>query len=347
MTGAPVQIRPIDLMDAARVHDAQAWSDVYAAVQRDRFGATGSAQSLAEHQARSFSPYVERVRRAAWSGDRLVGALEVRLPLADNLHLAMFALAVDPGTRGRGVGSALVVEAEAIASGHGRATVITETEWAHGSADAAEDFAKRHGYVVGSTMLRNTQALPADRDTLEAAITAGSAQDYAFDSYLDHMPDSWLGDRAVLQQRMSTDAPSDDLELEEEQWDAARLRSSLDRSLKSGRRIVETVARHVPSGQLVGFTQVMVSASQPGLAYQDDTLVLREHRGHALGLRLKATNALRLMDALPEVTSVRTWNADSNAHMLAVNRRLGYVVDGHTREWQKHLAPESQEGRAG
>lgn len=78
-----------------------------------------------------------------------------------------------------------------------------------------------------------------------------------------------------------------------------------------------------------------VSAGSPDLAYQGSTLVLREHRGNGLGLRLKAANALAVSDLLPAVTRVRTWNADDNVHMLAVNRRLGYVVDAYQRFWQK------------
>ena len=183
-------------------------------------------------------------------------------------------------------------------------------------------------------MLRSDLALPVDREALEAVLHQ-AGDDYVLESFVDHIPEEWLDDRAVLQQRMSTDAPSDDLEVEEEVWDADRLRSNYERARSSGRRIVETVARHVPSGRLVGFTSVSISAGEPDLAYQQDTLVLREHRGRALGLRLKAANALRLMDELPEVTSVRTWNAASNTHMLAVNRRLGYRVDGYSREWQK------------
>jgi GNAT superfamily N-acetyltransferase len=87
----------------------------------------------------------------------------------------------------------------------------------------------------------------------------------------------------------------------------------------------------------VGFTQVSVSADDPAVGYQQDTLVLREHRGHGLGLRLKAANALLLLDTLPAVKTIRTWNADDNAPMLSVNRALGYVVDGYSREWQKVL----------
>ena len=38
---------------------------------------------------------------------------------------------------------------------------------------------------------------------------------------------------------------------------------------------------------------------------------------------------------LPDVTRIRTWNADDNLHMLAVNRQLGYEPDAWLREWQK------------
>ena len=105
----------------------------------------------------------------------------------------------------------------------------------------------------------------------------------------------------------------------------------------AGRRIIESVARNLPTGRLVGFTRVEVSPESPDRAYQQDTLVLREHRGHGLGARLKAANALLLMEALPTVRAIRTWNADSNRHMLAVNRALGYAVDGYSREWQKQV----------
>jgi GNAT superfamily N-acetyltransferase len=136
---------------------------------------------------------------------------------------------------------------------------------------------------------------------------------------------------------MSTDAPHDDMDWREERWDADRLRTEHAATRSSGRRVTESVARHAPSGRLVAFTRIEVSPDQPDLGYQQDTLVLREHRGHALGRRLKAANALRVMDALPEVAAVRTWNAASNEHMLAVNRALGYRVDGYSRMWQKRL----------
>jgi GNAT superfamily N-acetyltransferase len=341
MSDNAVEIRPIDLLDETRPADAQRWTAIHAAVQREIFGEKGSSWTLEEIRAFHRSGEKLRVARAAWQDGEMVGALDVILPVVDNTSQAQLWLSVDPAHRRRGAGAALLAEAERVGAQHDRMIFNAETEWAQGRSDESERFARAHGFEIGLTMLRSDMALPADRDALDQVL-AGTQDDYAFESFVDHMPQEWLDDRAVLQQRMSTDAPSEDLQVEEEAWDADRLRASYERSRSSGRRIVETVARHVPSGQLVGFTTVSVSAGEPELAYQQDTLVLREHRGHGLGLRLKAANALRLMEELPEVTSVRTWNAASNTHMLAVNRSLGYTVDGYSREWQKKVGGRDQ-----
>ncbi|MFM6849388.1 MAG: hypothetical protein ACKOVB_09820 [Terrabacter sp.] len=55
---------------------------------------------------------------------------------------------------------------------------------------------------------------------------------------------------------------------EEEVWDADRLRESFERTLASGRRVVESVARHRPSGRLMAFTTIGASAGSPDLGYQ-------------------------------------------------------------------------------
>lgn len=321
-------------------------------MQRELVGKEGSSWTLEEIRAFHRSPSALRTARAGWVDGQLVGAVEVRMPLMDNLALAMPWLSVETSHRRLGLGSAVLAEAEQIGADQRRTTFIVESEWAEGGSDLAESCATRRGYTVAQTMLRSSLDLKANRvehngflehvhdadaadDADAAADDADDAGDYAIESVVDHLPHEWLDDPAVLQQRMSTDAPTDDLALEEEAWDAERVRATHARTRESGRRIVESVARHRPSGRLVGFTRVSVSAGEPTLAYQQDTLVLREHRGQALGFRLKAANALLLQEALPQVTAVRTWNAASNELMLADNRRLGYVVDGSSHDWQK------------
>ena len=62
--------------------------------------------------------------------------------------------------------------------------------------------------------------------------------------------------------------------------------------------------------------------------------MVREHRGHRLGLLLKTEMLLWLRDVEPAVEAVDTWNAESNDHMVGVNEQLGYRVMGTTVQLQ-------------
>jgi len=241
-----LDIRPIDLLDPDQEGAARDWIGVHGSVQRELFGDRGSEWTLEEIRGFHQSSTSRRVAFAAWADGRLVGAVEVRMPLADNLDLALVWLSVHPQHRRRGVGRALLRAGESAASANGRRTLMGETEWPEGRSDESERFARQHGYSVGQTMLRSSMALPADRDALAAL--AAADDDYTVETFVDHIPEAWLEDRAVLQQRMSTDAPLDDLALEEEAWNAERLRETFARTLASGRRVVESAARHVPTG---------------------------------------------------------------------------------------------------
>ena len=333
----------LDLLDPDAPDRAQQWADVYAAAQRELFGDAGSPWTLGELQQLHRAP---EQRRTAWAGivdGSVVGSVELIATLRDNLGSATIWLAVHAGHRGRGTGSALLETAEGAARAAGRTTLIGETEWPSGSADTSAGFASRHGYAVGQTNLRSHLSLPGDRHCLAVlrdgggAASCGDSTAYAVEGIEGMPPRDWLDDLAELNRRMSTDAPIGGLALEEESWDAERVESGVRRQLDSGRRRAMSVARESATGRLVGFTEVSVSAGSPDLAYQGSTLVTREHRGHRLGLRLKAANALLVMDVLPDVRSIRTWNAEENAPMRAVNRQLGYVVDASHRMWQKQV----------
>ena len=72
--------------------------------------------------------------------------------------------------------------------------------------------------------------------------------------------------------------------------------------------------------------------------YQDDTLVLGPHRGHALGLRMKLANLVALAETDPSRTRIYTWNADENAHMLAINIALGFEPTAIESAWQRPVS---------
>ena len=132
---------------------------------------------------------------------------------------------------------------------------------------------------------------------------------------------------------MSADAPSGDGLHEEEAWDAVRIEEA-DRLL-TAQGIVKlvAVAQDAASGRLVAFSELGLPADHPTEAWQFATLVLREHRGHRLGLALECVGA-----SFPDVTLVVTNNAADNAPMIAVNTSLGFEVAAAGTFWRKEIA---------
>lgn len=331
-----VQIVRIDSPDGAQRELFDQWAQLFVLAGREHFGDEHSQWTADQLRELFRSPERLRLAWAAVDDGQAVGAVQLVLLLRDNPRLAMVNLAVDPRHRRRGLGSALLELGEQEGRRQGRSVFMAETQWAaKGNDESGQGFAAGKGYAAAQTMVRSTLSLPADHGVLGRWSARDAADRYVLRTCWDGIPDEWLAGRAELSRRMSTDAPLGDMQLEEERWDEQRVREEYARIAAMGRRFVETFAVDQSAGRLVGHTIVQLSAEAPRVAYQHDTLVLREHRGHRLGLRLKAANTLAMMQVSPGTEVVRTWNAEENRHMLAVNEQLGYLPDGFLREWQK------------
>ena len=163
------------------------------------------------------------------------------------------------------------------------------------------------------------------------------ADGYELVGWTGPAPDEHVAGYAALVGRMSTDAPLDDLDLEPEIWDVDRVRRRDVLVAAQGRTVLVTAARHVASGELVAFSDVAVTRHDPENAFQWDTLVRRDHRGHRLGVLVKVANLRRLLAAAPSARRVHTWNADSNSAMVAINEAIGFTVAEREVEWQLDL----------
>ncbi len=273
---------------------------------------------------------------AAVVDGRTVGAARLSLPVRDNTSVARLVLHVRPDARRRGVGTALLAGAVSRARAAGR-TVLTAELDEPGPAGPGRAFAERAGAVCSLVETRRDLALPLDAghvDRLEQAARPFAAG-YELLCWRDGTPDALAADRAALWGRMSTDVPLGDLPLEPEVWDVPRLRRHEAGLRGQGLRSVTAAAAR--EGSLVGFSDLEFSPDAPRLAQQGNTLVLREHRGHRLGLLLKLTLLAELTRASPGTRSIWTKNARDNAPMIAVNEALGCTEAGTVSNWSLPL----------
>jgi GNAT superfamily N-acetyltransferase len=250
--------------------------------------------------------------------------------------VAVVDVAVHPGHRRRGIGTVLLEEGLRLAGKHGRTEAITEVD-EPGPDAPGRAFALRHGWSCDLLETRRDLLLPADEGRLSALEARARSASAGYDvvTWRDHTPDALLQDRAVLERRMSTDAPHGDLPVEEEHWDGDRIREYEATHVARGRTVLSAGA--VKDGRLVGFTDLQIPLAQPERAHQGGTLVLHEHRGHRLGALMKAAVLRELAADFPEVRRISTYNSDSNTPMVAVNETLGFRPAGQLSTWSLRL----------
>ncbi len=261
----------------------------------------------------------------------------------DNRDFAWFGLTVHPSHRRRGHGSEMleVLAAEA------RSRACTKIGGAGWELEPTQAFAARHGYRLASQAIcrvQHPQDLPATLASEVYAESATFASDYDLLRIAGRVPDHLL-DPVVTLTAAINDAPTDDLDIEDEVFTSERVRSYEECTTRAGHRLYRIVARHHTSGALGGHTVVAVDEDDDTIAHQHDTSVAREHRGHRLGLLLKADMMRWLSETEPQVQSIYTWNAESNDHMIAVNQRLGYRIAGRELEFQRRLSDRDASAR--
>lgn len=250
------------------------------------------------------------------------GALE--LPHWGNPHLAMVFCWVAPQAHGSGVGTALLEAQVELASELGRSTLFTFSE----GDSRRTRFLTAQGFTVGQHMAQR-RLDPRRLDLARIRALADDAAEYGADYELVRLdgpaPEEMLPSLVTLFEAIN-DAPLDDIDLDPDTFPVERLRG-YDAAMRHRRqKVYRLLARHRRTGDWAGHTILCVDETRPGYGVQEDTSVVRDHRGHRLGMWLKASMLLWMHDEHPELTMIDTWNAVSNTHMIAVNEALGCEV---------------------
>ena len=231
---------------------------------------------------------------------------------------------MDPEHRRAGWGTHLLDLQLAFAREHERSSIQTGA-WAGSDGTGfleARGFsdAGQHRYAVRRLDLHDD---PDHVDRLRDE-AAAAAVDYELVRVAGPAPDELVPGLVSLHEAIN-DAPADEGR-EPDVWDADRVRS-YDESMASRRQTTYRVlARHVSSGEWAGMSLLCVDEFSPTIGFQEDTNVVRAHRGHRLGLLMKCEMTRWIRDERPEVYATDTWNATDNHHMIAVNERLGCRV---------------------
>ncbi|WP_026534066.1 GNAT family N-acetyltransferase [Arthrobacter sp. H14] len=305
------------------------------------------------------SPYTGRQGFVAKVDGRVVGHADVELPLTDNEDVAYPYVIVHPEYQRQSLGSELYAALEECMKTASRRVFMAWSDHvADFDVDAAggvrphsgpgrlpEDsgvvrFCQSLGYELEQVEWFGVLYLPIDRDAVAAAereTQRVAGGDYELLVWQDRCPDDVVDQYAELRRLMSIDIPLGELESKPEVWDKARVRESEEKLLKQTGHSLVAAVRHRPSNQLAGHTIVEFFPERPEVVHQEDTLVLNSHRGHRLGMLLKAHNLLRLQELGPESRRLYTWNAAENAHMLDINIALGFVPAGYVGAWQKKI----------
>jgi len=274
----------------------------------------------------------------AFEAGAMVGAGRVELPVLDNLHSAYASVCVDPAHRRRGVGRALDERSVEVARSEGRRVLMSEAYAPLEDDSPGTLFAASLGYTKGLEDAMKVVDLFETEDSwpeLEAR-AAAKRGDYRIVTWQEHMPEELVEDYCRLNEMFFDEAPTGDMQIENEVWDAQRVADREKRNKATGRH--ELVAGAVaPDGTLVGATEIFVNTLAPQRGFQSGTLVAPDHRGHALGLAIKLANHRQVRATFPQCRVLMTGNADVNAPMNAVNQQLGYRDVERCVELQKSV----------
>ncbi|TQL55796.1 GNAT family N-acetyltransferase [Subtercola boreus] len=344
-------------VDADGAGDFRASVAVQNASETRAYGTTDVSYTAEELFPNWNDPHQPKTLWHARVDGRIVARAVHESQLGTEREVGWLDIDVHPDFERHGIGRALAdtVEAHSRALGQAKLLTYAVSPVPHGgrrmlapptgfgavSATNREvRFLLARGWRLEQVERASRLALPAASGVLaQAAVDAraSAGADYDVVTWRGTTPEPWLADLAVLLTRMSTDAPTAGLEEPEDPWTPDRVAEHDLRVVGSSRETLTAAALHVRSGRLVAFNQLAVPEDPARPVSQQDTLVLREHRGHRLGMLVKVANLDQLQRVAPGHPSLLTWNAEENRHMLGINEALGFVPIGYEGAWRLDL----------
>lgn len=263
------------------------------------------------------------------------GVVSRSLNEPENAHVRWTELAVSAKHRRKGVGRALLRRLVEAVEGQGEDVVLmaqTTDRVPSGSA-----FAKRVGAEPGLDMKTNQLDLSQVDHAKVEEWSAISPKGYRLERIDDTVPAQMLAPYIQASNGMN-DAPRGDLKVADWKLTEEHIRERESWFKQTGSEWWLLVAVHEETGEGAGFTEVTYDPRVSHVIWQQGTAVIDAHRGHRLGMWMKAVMLKRILDERPRALFIRTGNANTNAQMLGINTRLGFVQAWSACLWQIGIA---------
>jgi GNAT superfamily N-acetyltransferase len=301
------------------------WETEQASVWADREHAIPRSWERLVAMVSHANDWYRRTLLVARDGDEVVGTADLGGSTTDNLHLADLEIHVRPERRRRGIGRSLDGEASERFGDDGRTSVCGEVFVPPGSSGegvAAYAFAVAMGFEPVHTEDHLLLNLPVGAGEVDRLRARADATAYDVVTWSGPCPEEHLEPFCDMHTRMSSDVPVGDIDYQPVVVDVERLRAREQRILRSYDGIT-SVARRRADGVFGGYSQLYLPHGAD-YVYQDDTLVMPEHRGHRLGTLLKLATLEVLQRERPERVAIHTDTAVDNHAMQATNRDFGF-----------------------
>ncbi|HEX6247238.1 MAG TPA: GNAT family N-acetyltransferase [Nocardioidaceae bacterium] len=327
MQKVAVDVRQLDVEDDAQMRQ---WYDVTKVA--DTFERPWAVQWSFEEmtvQIRAEDEATRWILTGAFDGEQMVGAALHILPLLDNTEKVYGGIYVAPASRDQGIGRALVESTVALMRLLGRTTLLVNSAMPLSERETHPytRFARRHGFTMANVEVHRVLDLPIDTRRLEAMRDDAARHHRGYDirTFEDAIPDDLLPSYVHLLNQLAVDAPTGEIDFEEEAMTPEIYRQHMERTRRQGRHKVVSIAVS-PDGEAVAHSDLVVPRADLPNVYQWGTLVRRDHRGHHLGAAVKVANILALQRRYPERTQIHTTNSEVNDTMIGINERLGFRV---------------------
>ncbi|MGW1047251.1 GNAT family N-acetyltransferase [Streptomyces sp. NPDC002547] len=247
-------------------------------------------------------------------------------------HLCGLELHVHPDEANRDTGFRLLDAAMAAAHEHGQRRVITHVE----AGSLAETFLAARGFRTVLTLTSARLSLADADSTALTGIVEEPHPGYRLASWDGMVPDE-LADTFVTSRSAMNDTPSGGFDFHAVPWDLEHVRAAVAAVGKRGDVLHTVVAVSETDGVIAGYTELAVPGDGEGDAQHYGTAVLPEHRGHGLGLWMKAASVRHARERYPILDGLLTDTADNNPHIRRINDTLGYLPTHITHQYQRDL----------